>query len=252
MTEEVKTELQAAEYSTPFNEIAAALAKAQLSVRSATKDNTNPHFKSSYASLASVWDACHEALNTNGIAIVQIPSLLADGTPALVTMLAHASGQWFRATYKIKPVKDDPQGFGSAVTYARRYSLAAMTGVAPRDDDDGGEVAMGRGGEKQGGWDKLRDDEPKQETKPSSAPVEFKQITDTTDALPDDIADARRELQPFKGKKFAELSEADVAAIGRVVEEMAGKTKSQNNRVALTVLAAIIRNETAKRKGTAA
>lgn len=246
------TELQAAEFSTPFNEIATALAKAQLAIKGAAKDSENPHFKSRYAPLSSVWDACHEALNAQGIAIVQIPSLLPDGSPVLVTLLAHGSGQWFRSVYRLKPAKDDPQGLGSAVTYARRYALAAMTGVAPKDDDDDGEAASGRSSDKRGGWDKLRDDDKRDEQKkPDNGPTEFKPVADTTDTLPDDIADVKRELQPFKGKKFAELADTDVAAIGRVIEEMASKTKSQNNRVALTILGAVIRNEVAKRKGAA-
>ncbi len=127
--------------SAEINEIAKALARAQLKISGAEKDRQNPHFKQHYATLASVWDACHVALNENDIAIVQAPAVTPDGQQILVTILAHGSGQWFRGEYRLSPAKNDPQGMGSAVTYARRYSLSCMTGVAPKDDDDDGNAA---------------------------------------------------------------------------------------------------------------
>lgn len=236
------------EHSRQFEKFAEALALAQLEIEGADKDNQNPHFKSKYATLASVWDACHGPLNRQGIAILQVPGANAGGTSVLYTWLIHKSGQWFRGEWKIKPTQDTPQGVGSAVTYARRYSLAAMTGVAPKDDDDDGNSASAREPERKGGWKQL-DDVPQEQSKPERAvPAEFGQVRDDTDSMPADIANVRRELQPFAGKKFTDLPEADVAAIGRSVEEMAQKTKSQNNRATLTVLAAIIRNDLAKRK----
>lgn len=115
-------------------ELFAALAKAQASIQGAQKGNTNPHFKAKYADLASVWDACREALTSNGLSVTQLPS--SDGeTVSVRTILAHESGQWISSTLRMRPTKADPQGVGSALTYARRYSLAAMVGVAPEDDD---------------------------------------------------------------------------------------------------------------------
>ncbi len=138
--------------SAEINEIAKAMAKAQTRISGADKDGNNPHFGRAYATLASVWESCHMALNENEIAIIQAPSISADGQQVLVTILAHGSGQWFRGEYKMNPVKNDPQGMGSAVTYARRYSLAAMTGVAPKDDDDDGNAASaGHGAQQHGG-----------------------------------------------------------------------------------------------------
>jgi hypothetical protein len=128
-------------HSEAINEIAAALAKAQGAVEGAEKGKVNPAFKSKYADLASVWTACREALSTNGLAVVQIPQQTPEGL-ILVTMLTHSSGQWFSSRYPIEPMKRDPQGFGSAISYARRYCLMAMVGIAPEDDD--GEAAMGR------------------------------------------------------------------------------------------------------------
>ncbi len=128
--------------SEQINEIAAALAKAQGEIKGAAKDSTNPHFKSRYADLASVWDACRAALSKNGLSVVQIPDTTSDGV-FLYTTIAHSSGQWFRGVMPVRPVQDTPQGLGSALTYARRYSLASMVGVAPDDDDDGNAASEG-------------------------------------------------------------------------------------------------------------
>ena len=122
-------------HSEQINELSAALAKAQGQIQGAKKDSTNPHFKSDYADLASVWDACRQALSGNGLSVAQSAENSEHGY-GVTTLLMHSSGQWLRGTLYLKPMKDDPQGAGSALTYARRYALAAMVGVAP-DDDDG-------------------------------------------------------------------------------------------------------------------
>lgn len=132
------------ETSEQINELAAALAKAQGQIKGAVKDSTNPHFKSSYADLASVWDACRDALSENGIAVIQTPHTDEASNCHVVTMLTHASGQWVRDTFSLPPTKADPQGYGSAITYMRRYALAAIVGVAP-EDDDGNAASGGQG-----------------------------------------------------------------------------------------------------------
>lgn len=116
-------------------ELAAALAVAQGQVEDAVKDSANPHFKSKYADLASVWRACREALTANGLSVVQSPAYVR-GHAVVTTRLLHASGQWLEGTLAIPVGKTDAHGVGSATTYGRRYALAAMVGVAP-DDDDG-------------------------------------------------------------------------------------------------------------------
>jgi hypothetical protein len=121
--------------------LAAALSKAQATMTSAKKDSTNPHFKSRYADLASIWDACREPLTKNGLAIVQLPGKDEAGY-YVETVLTHASGEFISDKLHIVPTKDDPQGLGSAITYARRYGLSAVAGIAPDDDD--AEAAMGR------------------------------------------------------------------------------------------------------------
>lgn len=127
--------------SAEINEIAAALAKAQGKIEGAMKDKTNPHFRSSYADLASVWDACREQLSSNGLALVQTTDGNDPDRVTVVTTLLHTSGQWMRGRLTMRPTKADPQGVGSVITYARRYALAAMVGVAPEDDD--GNAASG-------------------------------------------------------------------------------------------------------------
>jgi hypothetical protein len=129
--------------SESIKELSAALAKAQAEIKGAAKDSANPYFKSRYADLASVWDACREPLTKNGLAVSQWPS--AEGPKVTVeTILSHESGEWISRELTITAKEDSPQAVGSALTYARRYALAAVAGVAPEDDD--GEAAQGRGG----------------------------------------------------------------------------------------------------------
>jgi len=119
-----------------MKELATAMAKAQAEIKAALKDSKNPHFKSSYADLTSVWDACRTALTKNGLSVVQIPNFQGDEV-WLETMLLHASGESISGRYPLRPQQQTPQGYGSALTYARRYSLAAMVGVVADEDDDG-------------------------------------------------------------------------------------------------------------------
>ena len=128
--------------SDTIDELAAALAKAQGAIGHASKDAANPAFKRDgkemkYATLASVWDACRASLAANGIAVIQTPGTDETGAVTMTTTLAHSSGQWVRGEMACRPVNATAQSMGSVVTYLRRYSLSAMVGVAPDDDDDG-------------------------------------------------------------------------------------------------------------------
>lgn len=129
-------------HSPAINELAGALAKAQGVMKNALKDSDNPFFKSKYADLASVAEACMGPLSQNGIAVIQGPETETNGNITVTTMLCHSSGQWVSSSLTMKPVKTDPQGMGSCITYARRYALASMCGVAPEDDD--GNAASGK------------------------------------------------------------------------------------------------------------
>lgn len=122
--------------SETISKIAPALLKAQKTITFAVKDAKNPHFKSTYADLGSVIDACKSALNDAGIAFMQMPSPSDPGSIALTTRLLHESGEWIESTATCPLPKNDPQGYGSANTYLRRYSLAAAVGLY-QDDDDG-------------------------------------------------------------------------------------------------------------------
>jgi ERF superfamily protein len=123
------------------NELFAALSKAQGEIRGAVKDSANPFFKSSYADLASVWEACREPLAKHGLCVVQFPR--SDGPTVVVeTRIGHSSGQWLEGELTAHAKDDGPQAIGSAITYLRRYSLQSVTGVAPEDDD--GEAATDR------------------------------------------------------------------------------------------------------------
>jgi hypothetical protein len=122
--------------------LGAALAKAQAAIQPAAKDAKNPHFGSSYADLASVWEACRAHLAINGIAVVQSPEAT-DATVSLTTLLLHSSGEWLSGTLTARAKDAGPQSIGSTITYLRRYGLASMVGVAPDDDDAEGATSRG-------------------------------------------------------------------------------------------------------------
>lgn len=131
----------AIEHSDKIGTLMGALAKAQGEIKGALKDSTNPHFKSKYADLQSVWEACRDALAKHQIAVVQSP-YNAGKDIGVVTILGHSSGEWVKGSLAVAPMKFDAQGAGSVITYLRRYALASMVGVAPAEDD--GEAAVGR------------------------------------------------------------------------------------------------------------
>jgi len=124
-------------------ELAIALSKAQAENGTVHKDAKNPFFKSNYASLAQVWETVRPALTANGLSVVQLPSHDENGY-YVESMLIHSSGQWIKCKTYMKPVKEDPQGIGSLISYARRYALQSLVMVCSDDLDDDGEMAMGR------------------------------------------------------------------------------------------------------------
>ena len=122
-------------HSDSIKELAAALAKAQASMSGAKKDTANPFFKSKYADLASCWDAARAALPANGLCVIQTTRASAQDEVIVITTLAHESGEWISGELSLPVSKADAQGYGSALTYGRRYGLCAMVGIAPEDDD---------------------------------------------------------------------------------------------------------------------
>ena len=118
-----------------FSKVAAALVKAQKAFGPALKTSTNPHFRSRYADLSAVVEAVIDALNDNGIALTQRIHPSETGV-CVETVFIHESGEVITSgPLHVPAAKQDPQGYGSALTYARRYSLMAACGVAPEDDD---------------------------------------------------------------------------------------------------------------------
>lgn len=129
-----------------MSELYKALAAAQSEIEGANKNSTNPHFRSKYADLGAVWDACRGSLTKHGLSVLQMPRSF-EGELRLVTRIAHASGDYIEDEgFPLILGKQDMQGLGSATTYARRYGLMAMVGIAPEDDD--GNAAVGdKGGQ---------------------------------------------------------------------------------------------------------
>jgi ERF superfamily len=120
-------------------DLAAALSKCQGEMEPAIKDSTNSHFKSKYADLNAVWAACRGPLSKNGLSVVQTIDTIGDKM-VLITTLFHSSGQWIKSIMPVVSARNDAQGIGSGLSYARRYSLSAICGVSQEDDD--GNAAM--------------------------------------------------------------------------------------------------------------
>jgi hypothetical protein len=143
--------------SDSIKELAAALCKVQAELRGFKEDSTNPFFNSKYGDLTSVWAAIRKPLTDNGLSVVQtidhcdpmqaLPEMINKrgevlphpGDPVTIeTTLLHSSGEWISGRLEIRADKPGPQAIGIAITYGRRYSLAAIVGVAPEDDDGEG------------------------------------------------------------------------------------------------------------------
>ena len=124
--------------SNEINEIAKALSLAQSEMSGATKQSTNPFYKSNYSDLASVMQAISLPFSAHGLCFVQ-GAEANEQRVSVTTRIIHTSGQWLEATTELPPTKADAQGWGSAITYAKRYGLQALCGV-PSVDDDGQEA----------------------------------------------------------------------------------------------------------------
>lgn len=117
----------------------------QGELKNATLNKTNPHFKSRYADLAGIRETVMPVLAKHGFSIIQYTDIGADGF-CLVTMLLHESGEHIQGRYPLPELLEKPQAMGSAVTYARRYALSAMCGIAAEEDDDGEAAQNANGG----------------------------------------------------------------------------------------------------------
>lgn len=184
---------------------AKAFVAAQKATEAVKKASSNPAFRSKYADLAGVVEAVVPALNNAGVGVLQFPEF--DGEMVTVTTtLLHEGGSAVSATLALRPSKSDPQGVGSAITYARRYSLLAMTGAAPEDDD--GNAASG----------------PREQPKPEAKRVEPKPPTlaERAEALALRLNEAKSDTERQKvwdlgAKLCAELDAKDPERLAELV-----------------------------------
>ena len=160
--------------SEQINELAKAFAAAQSEIEAAPKNAENPHLRSQYADIASVWSAVRAILPKHGLSVAQVMVPCEDGKVCVRTTLLHISGQWLAGECALPCPKQDPQGYGSAITYARRYSLSAMLGVVSEADDDGHGAKSGDNGKSQTPPKKTGSNFSKPTAKPdSSKPAEL-------------------------------------------------------------------------------
>ena len=117
--------------------ISAAIVAMQSEAQHANFDSKNPHFKSKYASLAEVIDTVKPILAKHELAVIQLPAFRESIGHVLCTRILHKSGQWIEEEMRLNPIKDDPQGLGSSLTYSRRYSIPGVAMIASEEDDDG-------------------------------------------------------------------------------------------------------------------
>lgn len=169
------------EMSEKINALAEALAKAQGEMKNAVKGCDNPYFKSKYADLAECLNVAREPLSKNGLSIFQANEGIVESNKlAVTTMIMHSSGQFIKVTSSYPIQKNDAQGFGSTLTYARRYSLAAALGLAQEDDDGNSACEPVEKGQYQ-------PKEPKKEQKPKAQPQatgdKFVEITPQGDVI---------------------------------------------------------------------
>ena len=125
--------------SESITNLAKALNSFQSKITAVKKDAINPFYKSKYATLDTIWESIRKPLSENGLSVTQTMGIL-QGTPIMAlleTTLYHTSGEWISGTQLVNPIKDDPQSLGSAISYARRYSLSAILGIVADEDDDG-------------------------------------------------------------------------------------------------------------------
>jgi len=194
------------EQSESINELAKALSTAQAEKLFALKDSKNPFFNSKYADLSSVWEVAREPLTNNGLSVAQTMDIYQDGSPIIVTTLMHTSGQWIKSRLHVKPEKDTPQGLGSAITYGRRYSLAAMIGICPEDDDAEGAMS--------------RDKKSTKKSAPKSRPAPQQSAPATTPHATATQAQTRKIFALGKEKQLTSDETAKVARWHRKGEKM--------------------------------
>lgn len=210
--------------SETIGKLSKALTAVQSQLKPALKDSDNPFFKSKYADLNAVWDSSRELLAKNGLAVIQGNSVGMDNTVIVETILSHESGEWIQSELCLPLAKHDPQGVGSAVTYGRRYGLAAIVGIVADVDDDGNH-ASGK--------------VPPKQQAPAKVPAPTDKITkmreriselcrDINTALKDTVWTASlldAHCKANWNKTYAEMNEAQLIAFGTELKADLAKVK---------------------------
>lgn len=191
-----------------IGKLAEALAKAQSTMGEAKEDSKNPFFKSTYADLTSIWRACKKSLADNGLSVVQTTDMHEDKVVVLTTLL-HSSGEWMKGRMPLYLTKFDAQSLGSAITYARRYALAAIVGVCKEGEDDDAEKAQDR-------KEMVSDEQIKHLIKVIGTDLEAKDII----------------LKRFSAKAFSEIPKESFATIMSWIETRAKEKANGKTRVA--------------------
>lgn len=232
--------------SESITNLATALAKAQAEIRPAIFDSTNPHFRSKYASLTAVMEACRDALSKNQIAVVQGASVV-DGAVVVNTLLLHASGEYISDELSMPFAQATPQQIGSSLSYCRRYSLASLVGITADDDD--AEAAMPKPQNQGQGFKDVQVTPVKEQGKPSISNTPevktkeskakrvsnraalIRKIFQTSTTLGMNISALKEFISKVTGKSIAEssdLSDADLPTILAELQSMASeKAESQ-------------------------
>ncbi len=215
-------------------ELVKALVGAQATMGMAAKDATNPHFGSKYADLASCFAACKEPLAAHGLAVLQPVS--SDGPKVTVTtLLAHVSGQWISCELTLTSDKNTPQGIGSSLSYARRYCLSSLIGLA--SDDDDGNLASGRQGsheaqqevakrkiaQKPRPWNELSTGAQPEAANPATPNADFKMLAEF--ATMKKVIGEKLYYGTLKHFGFQKSSEIPTAVKGREVFRAMGQLK---------------------------
>jgi len=199
-------------------ELAKALNKFQSRNVSVKKTSVNPFFHSKYADLASIWDACRDELTKNELSVSQVAGHNESGI-VIETILMHNSGEWISGSQAINPIKNEPQAIGSAITYARRYALAAILGLVADEDDDA-EASQGR--------DKLKVNPTATAVKPTPTEETATQadypMTLTSEPITAEQKERLQELQKKLPGRIKELIEEwgwNVKAISKLTKDQA-------------------------------
>ena len=220
--------------SETIGKLAEALSKAQGEIKPAAFDATNPHFKSKYATLGAIVEACKDALSKNGIAVIQGTNSN-DGRVIVETMLVHVSGEWIKSSLSMKTERDNAQGCGAVITYGRRYSLAAMVGIVADEDTDGEIQNKGQGG--------VKNDAKVYKPNPAKQNATVPAKTQST-TLADKLTGANKPADEFTPEDATGIIDPvpEVKAAARPIYEEAGRPGSRES-----VVAAEIKQESAAR-----